>query len=193
MSHSDGYLVSFNQTTAFVHHQLLGFRRVLFFFQAEDGIRDWSVTGVQTCVFFFSSRRRHTRLVSDWSSDVCSSDLVWLGAVGCARTLAVYAVPVASRAAKVNAPSAATLRFPPPLSRSTSPEPVRPLTVPPTVKVGTPTFSAPPKPHPERQAVAISRAAPHRVLMALPVGSSSPRILFQIGTVHADPTSHRPS
>src|SRR5437016_8850069 len=26
-------------------------------------------------VFFFSSRRRHTRLVSDWSSDVCSSDL----------------------------------------------------------------------------------------------------------------------
>src|SRR5262249_59602752 len=27
--------------------------------------------------FFFSSRRRHTRLVSDWSSDVCSSDLDW--------------------------------------------------------------------------------------------------------------------
>src|SRR5438093_5010881 len=25
--------------------------------------------------FFFSSRRRHTRLVSDLSSDVCSSDL----------------------------------------------------------------------------------------------------------------------
>src|SRR5258706_2260125 len=29
-------------------------------------------------MFFFSSRRRHTRLVSDWSSDVCSSDLVGL-------------------------------------------------------------------------------------------------------------------
>src|SRR5438093_6068278 len=29
-------------------------------------------------VFFFSSRRRHTRLVSDWSSDVCSSDLIKL-------------------------------------------------------------------------------------------------------------------
>src|ERR1019366_2391607 len=103
--------------------------------QAEDGIRDWSVTGVQTCALrseerrvgkecrsrwspyhskrrrkaivgkqgvctwyrgagvfrapgttrpcarvriwgtgVFSSRRRHTRLVSDWSSDVCSSD-----------------------------------------------------------------------------------------------------------------------
>src|SRR5262245_66593719 len=29
--------------------------------------------------FFFSSRRRHTRCLSDWSSDVCSSDL-WKGA-----------------------------------------------------------------------------------------------------------------
>src|SRR3989454_1478407 len=27
------------------------------------------------CSFFFSSRRRHTRLQGDWSSDVCSSDL----------------------------------------------------------------------------------------------------------------------
>src|SRR5688500_13201988 len=33
-------------------------------------------------LFFFSSRRRHTRLQGDWSSDVCSSDLqgpVYLG------------------------------------------------------------------------------------------------------------------
>src|SRR5258706_7173543 len=29
-----------------------------------------------TVLFFFSSRRRHTRLDRDWSSDVCSSDLV---------------------------------------------------------------------------------------------------------------------
>src|SRR5256885_11811850 len=29
--------------------------------------------------FFFSSRRRHTRLQGDWSSDVCSSDLVLAG------------------------------------------------------------------------------------------------------------------
>src|SRR5256885_12357108 len=28
-----------------------------------------------TVVFFFSSRRRHTILQGDWSSDVCSSDL----------------------------------------------------------------------------------------------------------------------
>src|SRR5204862_4256826 len=26
-------------------------------------------------LFFFSSRRRHTRSLRDWSSDVCSSDL----------------------------------------------------------------------------------------------------------------------
>src|SRR6266566_3829210 len=29
--------------------------------------------------FFFSSRRRHTRLQGDWSSDVCSSDLRQIG------------------------------------------------------------------------------------------------------------------
>src|SRR5438067_8395709 len=28
------------------------------------------------CFFFFSSRRRHTRSKRDWSSDVCSSDLL---------------------------------------------------------------------------------------------------------------------
>src|SRR2546422_2801840 len=27
-------------------------------------------------LFFFSSRRRHTRCSRDWSSDVCSSDLI---------------------------------------------------------------------------------------------------------------------
>src|SRR5262249_32772329 len=34
--------------------------------------------GGRSMWFFFSSRRRHTRLVSDWSSDVCSSDLATL-------------------------------------------------------------------------------------------------------------------
>src|SRR3712207_8770006 len=31
--------------------------------------------------FFFSSRRRHTRYWRDWSSDVCSSDLIGLTGV----------------------------------------------------------------------------------------------------------------
>src|SRR5262245_62849951 len=34
------------------------------------------------CFFFFSSRRRHTRCLSNWSSDVCSSDLVGSTASG---------------------------------------------------------------------------------------------------------------
>src|SRR5262245_62456876 len=38
--------------------------------------------------FFFSSRRRHTRCLSDWSSDVCSSDLS-SGAVDHHRVLEV--------------------------------------------------------------------------------------------------------
>src|SRR5690606_39935588 len=31
------------------------------------------------CLFCFSSRRRHTRFSRDWSSDVCSSDLLPAG------------------------------------------------------------------------------------------------------------------
>src|SRR5256885_8398810 len=34
-----------------------------------------TVVQLSVCFFFFSSRRRHTRLQGDWSSDVCSSDL----------------------------------------------------------------------------------------------------------------------
>src|SRR5207248_7559657 len=34
-----------------------------------------TLISVSIFVFFFSSRRRHTRSYGDWSSDVCSSDL----------------------------------------------------------------------------------------------------------------------
>src|SRR5207249_9315339 len=37
-------------------------------------VRSQSSPGV-LIIFFFSSRRRHTRSKRDWSSDVCSSDL----------------------------------------------------------------------------------------------------------------------
>src|SRR5436853_1491200 len=37
--------------------------------------------------FFFSSRRRHTRCLSDWSSDVCSSDL---DDVGCSTPCSAH-------------------------------------------------------------------------------------------------------
>src|SRR5256885_5189650 len=35
----------------------------------------WIAGACRCALFFFSSRRRHTRLQGDWSSDVCSSDL----------------------------------------------------------------------------------------------------------------------
>src|SRR5256885_3725468 len=41
---------------------------------------DRSTPWCSRCLFF-SSRRRHTRLQGDWSSDVCSSDLGRLGRV----------------------------------------------------------------------------------------------------------------
>src|SRR5256885_6124350 len=38
--------------------------------------RSYNAISRSVCYFFFfSSRRRHTRLQGDWSSDVCSSDL----------------------------------------------------------------------------------------------------------------------
>src|SRR2546426_1448611 len=42
------------------------------------------------CFFFFSSRRRHTRLQGDWSSDVCSSDLPLTPSVACAEGCLSY-------------------------------------------------------------------------------------------------------
>src|SRR5438034_9476786 len=50
-----------------------------------------------TCLlFFFSSRRRHTRSLCDWSSDVCSSDLGGNQNIGGVR--AVACGPGATRA-----------------------------------------------------------------------------------------------
>src|SRR2546430_13510575 len=44
--------------------------------------RDGRSVGERAVVFFFSSRRRHTRFDCDWSSDVCSSDLAVSGRSG---------------------------------------------------------------------------------------------------------------
>src|SRR6478672_4467672 len=49
------------------------------FLKLSSGLSTTHVTGdlstYMSHVFFFSSRRRHTRSDRDWSSDVCSSDL----------------------------------------------------------------------------------------------------------------------
>src|SRR5260370_32993701 len=44
-----------------------------------------------TDLFFFSSRRRHTRFKCDWSSDVCSSDLSPIDAIGLCQIAQVVA------------------------------------------------------------------------------------------------------
>src|SRR6266852_6414964 len=44
---------------------------------------------MQFLFFFFSSRRRHTRCYRDWSSDVCSSDLL-IGAIAAGYALSSY-------------------------------------------------------------------------------------------------------
>src|SRR5438034_40555 len=36
--------------------------------------RGFAIQRLMNAMFFFSSRRRHTRSLCDWSSDVCSSD-----------------------------------------------------------------------------------------------------------------------
>src|SRR2546426_3807809 len=53
---SCSYLLSFSLTYYF-------FFLFFFFFQAEDGIRDYKVTGVQTCALPISSRFSRGRLV----------------------------------------------------------------------------------------------------------------------------------
>src|SRR5947207_11915081 len=56
----------------------------------------------QPLAFFFSSRRRHTRSLCDWSSDVCSSDQTTHSVCGC------RAVPPACETAAAIAAAAAT-------------------------------------------------------------------------------------
>src|SRR5579863_10119551 len=46
-------------------------------------------------IFFFSSRRRHTRWTGDWSSDVCSSDLS--APIALLAAFAALAIPLASQ------------------------------------------------------------------------------------------------
>src|SRR2546430_13335863 len=84
---------------------------------------------ILTLIFFFSSRRRHTRFDCDWSSDVCSSDLAAIPVSQPAQ-----AGFVAPRRAFSGAASAAG-PLPVHRRRSASPSPIR-LKVTPTRKIG---------------------------------------------------------
>src|ERR687886_2656498 len=46
------------------------------------------------CYIFFSSRRRHTRSLCDWSSDVCSSDLAFASAYQSTPWEAIFCSPM---------------------------------------------------------------------------------------------------
>src|SRR5256885_188938 len=60
--------------------------------RAPDGLSCAAASTRYTSLifFFFSSRRRHTRLQGDWSSDVCSSDLVVTSIEFVKRTRATF-------------------------------------------------------------------------------------------------------
>src|SRR5262245_65375611 len=59
-----------------------------------------SIAGYAELLFFFSSRRRHTRCLSDWSSDVCSSDLNSQQALGLCREGEINVISILHQALK---------------------------------------------------------------------------------------------
>src|SRR5258706_3463292 len=72
-------------------------------FVPDGNSQSCTLLSVAASVFFFSSRRRHTRLVSDWSSDVCSSDLSQESAEFAGRLAAVayWVVGIASKGVRM--------------------------------------------------------------------------------------------
>src|SRR5205807_5021886 len=64
------------------HWDIKAIRKFMMTFGLVSSVFDYLTFGALLLIFhathfFFSSRRRHTRLQGDWSSDVCSSDLCW--------------------------------------------------------------------------------------------------------------------
>src|SRR5436853_3008885 len=71
-------------------HEVAGQRVITFFGRRLiSARREGTPAAALGCKkVFFSSRRRHTRCLSDWSSDVCSSDLFSLLVIGFLSILA---------------------------------------------------------------------------------------------------------
>src|SRR5204862_5323060 len=66
--------------------------------------RDDHYNSHRSQVFFFSSRRRHTRSLRDWSSDVCSSDLTTEVDAALSPLVGSYLRALAARAADEGLP-----------------------------------------------------------------------------------------
>src|SRR5262245_27323259 len=60
--------------TVFIWGVLLALSIISVMLMAERRLEGGVTAFAGQAAFFFSSRRRHTRCLSDWSSDVCSSD-----------------------------------------------------------------------------------------------------------------------
>src|SRR3712207_3250523 len=76
---------------------------------------------ILSCFFFFSSRRRHTRYWRDWSSDVCSSDLL----VAAAEALALGSGGISATARATGLSRAAIRRGIAELQGGPAPQPGR--------------------------------------------------------------------
>src|SRR6267378_2616377 len=63
-----------NATTGITTYARGTFNLAQVYYTTVGCYLDNGISSSQTW-FFFSSRRRHTRSLRDWSSDVCSSDL----------------------------------------------------------------------------------------------------------------------
>src|SRR5205814_7864451 len=94
----------------------------------DTGESEWKVSLDNYLFFFFSSRRRHTRCLSDWSPDVCSSDLIVVRLLTVTeaqervlervRTLPLEPVPIAEAAGRVLGEDARALVDLPPFESS---------------------------------------------------------------------------
>src|SRR5690606_40411105 len=62
-------------------------------------------------LFFFSSRRRHTRFSRDWSSDVCSSDLFFSLAWWCLSFLLLVSSLLSESSGPPSPPAVLPLEF----------------------------------------------------------------------------------
>src|SRR5256885_9931902 len=97
-------------------------RKQLLVFYSRNIAFDSAIGGL----FFFSSRRRHTRLQGDWSSDVCSSDLA--SAALARRPSGSLVSPCTSSTIVASAEYRATAASAKPISPAACATPLEPVT-----------------------------------------------------------------
>src|SRR5690349_22158001 len=75
--HHAAFLCTINpDTNKITKHVFQGYLNIYNNYFKAPWMPDRTEANPNELNFFFSSKRRHTRSLRDWSSDVCSSDLV---------------------------------------------------------------------------------------------------------------------